>query len=332
MEEKQIKLLSEDGEDEGYPGYGRKVSLNTVNKVAKSICTITIKENKEKNILNNSGTGFFMIIKFEERKLKCLITNYHIISQNIVDFKEYIMIQIEKENKKIEIQLDSNKRFIKCFKVPLDCTLIEIKDSDQIIDDVFFLSYDLNYLAGYNDYNESDILILQHPLGEETQLGIGKIMKILNFEFEHSIETDNGSSGSPVILIGNLKVVGIHKQRNKKNDNGIGTFIGEIFKELEKEKNNLKIENNKESSINNLLREKNDINNNYIIQNKNDNISTANLIEKKEDGDNNIMKNDIGLKNNFCSGGFKKMRELSFRERDILLDKGLKDYRIKGKL
>ena len=240
MYEQQIKLISDDGEDEGYPGFGRKVSLKTVNKIAQSICKLTLKEEKQ-----SVGTGFFMRVILEGKNINCLITNYHIISQDLVDTKKKIKVQIEKENKEIELELDRNKRFIKCFKKPIDITLIEIINSDDIINDVIFLLYDCNYLLGYEHYNQSDIIILQHPLGEETNLGIGKIMNIQQFEFEHSIETENGSSGSPVILIGNLNVIGIHKQCNKKNNNGIGTFIGEIFKEFEKEKKNTKIENNR---------------------------------------------------------------------------------------
>ena len=245
MKETQNKLISDDGEDEGYPGFGRKVSLNMVNKVAQSICKITLKEN---NNIKNIGTGFFMIVNLDEKNLNCLITNYHIISQDLVDKKESILVQIEKENKEIKILLDTNKRFIKCFKKPIDITIIEIIESDKIINNVKFLWYDCNYLLGYDQYSESDILILQHPLGEETQLGIGKILNIQEFEFEHSIETDNGSSGSPVILIENLKVIGIHKQSNKKNNNGIGTFIGQMFKEIESEKKKISIKDEKKEN------------------------------------------------------------------------------------
>ena len=76
---------------------------------------------------------------------------------------------------------------------------------------------------------EFDIVIIQHPSRKETHLGIGKILKINNFEFEQTIDTEIGSSGSPVILMSNNLVNGIHKQSNKRTKNGIGTFIGEIF-------------------------------------------------------------------------------------------------------
>ena len=80
-----------------------------------------------------------------------------------------------------------------------------------------------------------DIFSIQHPLGGEAEYACGKIIKIFNnFEFEHTVDTDHGSSGSPIILNESLKVIGIHKQSNTLNNNNIGTFIGEIFKEKDK--------------------------------------------------------------------------------------------------
>lgn len=236
--EKKSKLISDDGEEEGYPGYGKAIKLKRANETDNSICIITIMEEKENgNSIKSTGTGFFMNVKLEGKELNCLITNYHNITQDLVDNKKEIIIQIENESEK-RIKLDINNRFIKCFKQPIDITIIEIKDEDDIKNEVSFLWYDKNYDLGYDNYFESDIFILQHPLGEETYLGTGKIMRIEKFEFEHSVETQSGSSGSPIILTSNGLVIGIHKQTNKINNNGIGTFIGEIFKKKDKNDEN----------------------------------------------------------------------------------------------
>ena len=69
---------------------------------------------------------------------------------------------------------------------------------------------------------------------KEFSVSSGKITKIQkiensdNFEFMHSIGTNFGSSGAPIILDNTLKVIGIHKSGNEKIN--YGTFIGEIFK------------------------------------------------------------------------------------------------------
>ena len=49
----------------------------------------------------------------------------------------------EYRRKKIIIRLDIEKRYIKCFKKPLDVTLVEILDEDHIKKDKY-LEPDLN--------------------------------------------------------------------------------------------------------------------------------------------------------------------------------------------
>jgi V8-like Glu-specific endopeptidase len=94
---------------------------------------------------------------------------------------------------------------------------------------------DSKYEFGYNQYVGKDIYILQHPQGKSTHVASGKILKITNtIEFNHNADTDYGSSGSPVILFSNNKVIGIHKKRGSGNYNE-GTFIGELIEGLSKE-------------------------------------------------------------------------------------------------
>ena len=51
-----------------------------------------------------------------------------------------------------------------------------------------------------------------------------------NYEFKHNIDTDYGSSGSPIIISGSSLVIGIHKAGDKKEKINYATFIGNIFK------------------------------------------------------------------------------------------------------
>ena len=133
--------------------------------------------------------------------------------------------------------------------------MIEILDDDEFIKDVDFLSYDLNYIKyGYDYYLNKEIFILQHPYGEEMHSSIGKIISIKNFEFMHNAGACQGSSGSPVILIENNCIIGIHKKNLKNSEIKTGTFIGKLFdsfvinsklqKRIQNIKNNINIENN----------------------------------------------------------------------------------------
>ena len=193
-----------------------------------SIVRIEIKEEK---II---GTGFFLKIK----NMIYLITCSHIIFQAIIDRKEIINIYYGKKDEQIkkEIALDKSKRYIKIFKHPLDVTLIGIIESDNIPKGKF-LYPDYNYKNGYHLYKPKFFCLAGYPnngiIYGQRCLSSGKITKIDNFEFEHSLDTTFGSSGSPICLIENNYVIAIHKSGNKSENINYGTFIGIIIDELE---------------------------------------------------------------------------------------------------
>ena len=206
------------------------IPLKLTNHVMKSICKISYHYNNKTTF----GTGFFM--KYSDT-LKLLITNYHVIFPKLVNNK--IQIEIWNSNKMI---LNLMGRYIKFLDAPKDITAIEIKTTDEIYKDIQFLNYDLNfYQYGYNIYNNTFIFSIEHPLGQEAAAASGKIINIYEFQFDHNIATNKGSSGSPIILLSLMTVIGIHKNTDGQNING-GTFIGEIIKEINKKPKNI-IEN-----------------------------------------------------------------------------------------
>ena len=88
---------------------------------------------------------------------------------------------------------------------------------------------------------------IEHPYGKGAACASGIITDIYEYEFDHNISTDKGSSGCPIILLNKninlIQVIGIHKAGDKKHNINGGTFIGEIFnknlnKNLDKEKKN----------------------------------------------------------------------------------------------
>ena len=200
------------------------ISLNTLNKMSKSICKIICqKDNKEW-----TGTGYFMSIKFENNAIiNCFLTNDHVLDHRNINSITIKLLLGDNNEKTFNIR---KKRYIKYFKKPIDITMIEILNDDEFIKDVDFLSYDLNYIKnGYDYYLNKEIFILQHPYGDEMYSSIGKIISIKDYEFEHDAGTSSGSSGSAVILIENNCVIGVHKARKNSSGNKIGTFIGKLF-------------------------------------------------------------------------------------------------------
>ena len=216
-----------------------KISISKISDVRPSICKIIYKENNEINI----GTGFFMNIN----EYKCLITNHHVLDETINNKT----ITIQKHNEK-KVDLKLNNKYINFFD-NLDITIINIDDIKDVIKDINFLFCDLNYTLGYKHYKNNDIFALEYPK-DDIEVGSGKVIEILeNFEFKHNIDTDFGSSGSPIILINTLKVIGIHKLIDKMEDSPVGcaTFIGEIFKsnKLNLKKNTLSFQDKSTKEI-----------------------------------------------------------------------------------
>ena len=132
------------------------------------------------------------------------------------------------------MNLELNNRYINYFPRPKDITIIEIEKTDKIYNDIELLDYDTNYTKkGYEFYKNADVFSVEYPYGKNAVDGSGKIKDIDGIEFGHTIPTDNGSSGSPIILFNNninlIQVIGIHKEADLENKINRGTFIGEIF-------------------------------------------------------------------------------------------------------
>ena len=213
--------------NEQYAGHNRSMNLRILNEISKSICKI-----KRKIYL---GTGFFLKIEKKINPLYMLVTAHHVISYRFVEEKITIKINAGFGNIEQEIKLDDKERKIICLK-EYDITAIEIIDQDNLKNKVKFLNYEK--CKKFEDYINADIFIMHHPRGEDIHCNSGKIVVIKgggDFLFEHNLETDEGSSGSPILLMRSEepKVIGVHISAVLKNPNNVGTFINILAKELE---------------------------------------------------------------------------------------------------
>ena len=187
------------------------------------------------------GTGFFMKIKTNEKLKNFLLTCNHLINEQNIKSKDIIEISFGKINKEnhFQIKLDINERKIITFKPPIDITLIEILDLDNIPEDKYLFP-DYNYKNGYDYYKDKNLYMAGYPMIDpsksERAICSGKIIKINNKDNEFSLSLDSRacSSGSPICLIDNKCVVGIHKQGDKILPINYGSFIGYILDNIEK--------------------------------------------------------------------------------------------------
>ena len=194
MEEiKKENIILEDG---GIVNF-KKLKKIVNSGIEKSICKIIFEDEVKE------ATGFFCDIK--EYKLKALITNNHVIDKEFIKNNKKLKIEIEEEEEKEkEINLELKRQIMTDKK--LDFTIIEILEDDDIKN---YLEIDDDIYS--KDYIDETIFACQYPGGDELNYSHGKIKKKINDLYMHSIETLGGSSGSPLLLFNNLKIIGIHK-------------------------------------------------------------------------------------------------------------------------
>ena len=224
----------------------------SISRVLKSLCKIKTPY--------KIGSGFLVQFEEQDKIFFCLMSNEHVIQKVLVEKKETISFKYEYETKEKEIYLNPEERFIKDFRdIGLDSIVIQILPKDDIGKD-YFLLIDKNYINKFNELIGEDIVIIQYPKGE-AGYSYGKIKDINEYEFTHSASTEPGSSGSPVFLKGNFKVIGIHKSSDNNKKENYGDFIGPIFNYFN-EKNSTKVKSIK----NEIVSDHNDITDEFVIK------------------------------------------------------------------
>jgi hypothetical protein len=197
------------------------------------------------------------------------MTNNHVLNADSINNSVQILIEYKKKERYIPL----NNR-IKYTNEKLDFTIIEIlPEEDSIFSEIksFFKidDYIMNNDSKSN-YLKQDICIVQHPNGGELSFDKGEIKSIKDYEIEHLVCTEPGSSGSPILLLNNYKIIGIHKASYKEYN--LGTFMKNILDDINN--NMYMIPQNRNYNNNNMFMMPQNINyynyNVYTIpQNKN---------------------------------------------------------------
>jgi len=268
-------------------GQPNPVSIKNTKKILfqmeNFICKIYLKN-------GGTGTGFFCKIPFNNNLLPVLITNNHVLDENDIDSNKIINIMINNEVKKIELD---NLR-LKYTNSDLDITIIEIKPNKDEVHN--YLEIDEDYKDKKKEtiefeYKNMPIYILHYPNGElSVSYGIIKTIKD-NLKIDHCCCTEQGSSGSPILSLKTLKVIGIHYGSAQNIMLNFGTFIKNVidefnkyYEKINKNENEINIiyETNDEG-IENIFGEK------FVEKNKNN-------IELFINGNKNVLINKYNLR------------------------------------
>ena len=203
------------------------VEQNIIDEILlKYICKIDIKDEFE----FRKGNGFFMKVNDGSNKDQ---EKYLIISEQIIPKDDnYEYIELEKFNEQRKIYLNLKNRYIKPLE-DLNLTVIEIKDTDEICNEIKFLSYNINFISGSNIFKEGWVFSISYSNGGEITSSCGNIINIENYEFEHDLYEEECSRGSPIMVynynFNEIIVIGIHRGFNQETDFGYGTFIVELL-------------------------------------------------------------------------------------------------------
>ena len=321
-EEKDIDISEFVNEDHigKIPPTTKAQSQIIISQLDKHICKILVSKEK-------FGTGFFCKIRYpdEFRLLPTLITNNHVLNEKELEINHTIKITLEDDTIEKNILIDKSR--LTYTNPDLDVTIIQIKPEDEIDS---FLDIDENVFN--KDYakiykKDTPIYLLQYPEGVFASHAVGRIDKILKARIFHSCSTEPGSSGSPILLLSNFKVIAVHKgSKKEKTENiNLGTWIKYPIEEFNKKYPNIVKDNInpfkpiifQEEDINKKIPEnpeninnKQEINNvNIIDYNKNNN-NTNNEdkqdFEFVDDNDNYDNDNQICQSNNNNNNNYRE--------------------------
>ena len=182
-----------------------------------------------------NGTGFFCNIPFCKTKIPVLITNYHIIGNEILEKNNLIKISYNDEKIAFILELDKERKIY--LSPEDDITIIELKEKDGIKN---LLELDENLFNDKSEYlyDSKSIYILQYPNGNKSSVSFGNVNNINNKNIYHICSTENGSSGSPILNLFNNKVIGIHKEGSIYYNYNIGSFLKKPIKEFYEQNSN----------------------------------------------------------------------------------------------
>ena len=265
------------------PPITKSQSKKIISQMDQYICKIELGK--------SLGTGFFCKIPFPDQNqlLPVLITSNHVLKEDNLKVNNYIEIKLNDDKIKKNILIDKSRKILSDDN--LDITILEIKPEDNINNK--YLDIDEN-IFNENEFQkkiikDKIIYSLQYSFGKESSYSIGNIN--INFSekckyfFYHSCDTIEGSSGAPILLLSNLKVIGIHKENKKLSDN-LGILIKFAIEEF----------NKKYMNLNNNIINSNDINTNILDNIEKldcDIIDTTNISDDDNIYSNIIVENNI---------------------------------------
>ena len=208
-------------------GNSRPIDVEKLSEILedakKRMCKIKYLKNGKTSV----GSGFFCELNIKEINFinrKFLMTNNHVINLKFLQNNNELYFENNKEKYVLNLKdkyYFTNKKY--------DFTIIEIKDSDNIKNISFYeLFENIMNINSKNNFINHDIFIPQFPNGGNLSIAFGSI-KNIHFIIHHTVSTEKGSSGSPILSLGNYRLIGLHNQSDTNLNENRGIFIKDII-------------------------------------------------------------------------------------------------------
>ena len=190
-----------------------------ISQMRKCLCKIVSE--------NMRSTGFFCKIPYPDMShlLPVLVTADFAFRKGIKK-GDSINISINDDQELKTIKIDDNRKIF--INKQYNTAFIELTPEDKI-NDFLEIDYDIFQKENYAEYAYpmKSIYVLHYPKGHIAAMNPGTLKKFLDDkkEFSHYCNTQAGSSGGPILLLDNFKVIGFHKASRSDMDYNIGGFI-----------------------------------------------------------------------------------------------------------
>ena len=174
-----------------------------------SVRIYRLDEDNKRPVIRGTGT------LFEDKGNYYVLTAYHCLEKRK---NGVVIIPLDLEQTKIAFFFQSDP------DQQVDVDVIKLVDKD--------VDKDIESLK--NIYENRSIYLLGYPEGMETKVSYGVLDKLYEDRIQHFCSTKDGSSGSPILLSENSKIIGIHfgNPKSKNFEFNCGTFISYPLKKF----------------------------------------------------------------------------------------------------
>ena len=190
----------------------------------------------------NTGTGFFCKINYQNEEIPVLMTNYHVLSDEYLENNNFVKISLNDEQIFEVLNIEEKNKIFSSKTEKYDIMIIKLKDDNNKFN---YLELDNNLFNENSEYlyENKSIYILHYPNGENISVSYGYgIKKLDKYYIQHLCNTQSCSSGSPILNLSNNKVIGIHKgtikNKDKKAKFNLGILLKYPLNKLNKKKTN----------------------------------------------------------------------------------------------